>query len=217
VATIRHHAADAVDPRAARIVRRWGPPAGRDSHVSTSVEVALVRRAQRGDHEAFEAIVGGSIDRLFALASLMTRDHALAEDAVQDAFTRAWRDLPRMREPERLAAWLSRLTVNASYDLLRRRRHVRRALPLDAAPQLPGEWASDVDRIDLAAAYGRLPAEQRAVVVLHYYVGLPLDEIAVTLDVPPGTVRSRLNTALRSMRAWLGPVDRSIRPASAPR
>jgi RNA polymerase sigma-70 factor (ECF subfamily) len=185
--------------------------------VSSSVDVTLVRRAQRGDHEAFEAIVGGSIDRLFALATLLTRDPTLAEDAVQDAYARAWRDLPRMREPGRLAAWLSRLTVNASYDLLRRRKRVRQTLPLDGALPMAGEWTSPVDRIDLAEAYGRLPPEQRAVVILHYYVGLPLDEVAATLAVPPGTVRSRLHAALRSMRLWLGPTEQSAQPVGAPR
>jgi RNA polymerase sigma-70 factor (ECF subfamily) len=182
--------------------------------MTTAVDVALVRRAQHGDHDAFATIVGGSIDRLFALAALMTRDPSLAEDAVQDAFARAWRDLPRLREPDRLDPWLSRLTVNASYDLLRRRKHVRQALPLEVAPAMIADWGSPVDRIDLAAAYGRLPPEQRAVVVLHYYLGLPLDEVAITLSVPPGTVRSRLNTALRSMRAWLGPAEATPRPVS---
>lgn len=215
--TIRHHPADVVDPRAARIVRRWGPPAGGDGQVSTAVDVALVRRAQRGNHEAFEAIVGASIDRLFALAALMTRDPTLAEDAVQDAFARAWRDLPRMREPERLAAWLSRLTVNATYDLLRRRKHVRQALPLETAPQIASPWTSPVERLDLAAAYGRLPPEQRAIVVLHYYLGLSLDEIATTLAVPPGTVRSRLHAALRSMRAWLGTTELPGHPVEVAR
>jgi RNA polymerase sigma-70 factor (ECF subfamily) len=185
--------------------------------MSTSVDVALVRRAQRGDHDAFATIVGGTIDRLFALAALMTRDPSLAEDAVQDAYARAWRDLPRLRDPDRLGPWLSRLTVNASYDLLRRRKHVRQALPLEGAPHVSVDWASPVDRLDLAAAYGRLPPEQRAVVVLHYYLGLPLDEVATTLSVPPGTVRSRLNTALRSMRAWLGPAELPTQPVGVTR
>jgi RNA polymerase sigma-70 factor (ECF subfamily) len=119
-----------------------------------------------------------------------------------------------LRDPDRLDAWLSRLTVNASYDLLRRRKHVRRALPLEVASPMSADWTSPIDRIDLAEAYGRLPPEQRAVVVLHYYVGLPLDEVAATLSVPPGTVRSRLHTALRSMRVWLGPADAAPRPVS---
>jgi RNA polymerase sigma-70 factor (ECF subfamily) len=183
--------------------------------MSTSVDVALVRRAQQGDHAAFATIVSGSIDRLFALAALMTRDPSLAEDAVQDAFARAWRDLPRLREPDRLGPWLSRLTVNASYDLLRRRKHVRQVLPLDVvAHPVSTDWASPVDRLDLAAAYGRLPPEQRAVVVLHYYLGLPLDEVATTLSIPRGTARSRLNAALRSMRVWLGPAEVPPQPVS---
>ena len=185
--------------------------------MSTPVDEELVRRAQRGDHDAFTTIVGGSIDRLFALAALMTRDPSLAEDAVQDAFARAWRDLPRLREPDRLVPWLSRLTVNASYDLLRRRKHIRQTLPLDVAPAMSVELASPVDRIDLAEAYGRLPPEQRAVVVLHYYLGLALDEVAMTLAVPPGTVRSRLNTALRAMRSWLGPSELPAQPVGVVR
>jgi RNA polymerase sigma-70 factor (ECF subfamily) len=213
VTSIRHHPAHAVDARAARVVRRWGPHVGRGGHVSRAVDVALVERARRGDHEAFEAIVGDSIDRLFALATLMIRDRTLAEDAVQDAYARAWRDLPGLKDPQRLDAWLSRLTVNATYDLLRRRKHVRRALPLEAMPHTTSEQPGPVDRLDLAEAYGRLPPEQRAIVILHYYLGLPLDEIARTLAIPPGTVRSRLHAALRSMRSWLGTAD--VRPTAA--
>ena len=135
--------------------------------VSTSVEAAVVRRAQSGDHEAFASIVSGSIDRLFALAMLITRDAALAEDAVQDAFARAWRDLPSLRDAQRLSAWLSRLTVNATYDLMRRRKRVRQALPLERASAAASHSTSAVDRVILAEAYDRLPPEQRAVVVLH--------------------------------------------------
>lgn len=212
-----HDAAHARAARATTPSSAWGPSAYLGDGMGTSVDVALVRRAQGGDEDAFATIVGGSIDRLYALAALMTRDPSLAEDAVQDAYARAWRDLPRLREPERLGAWLSRLTVNASYDLLRRRKHVRRALPLDMASPVSADAASPVDRIDLADAYGRLPVEQRAVVVLHYYLGLPLDEIAATLSIPRGTVRSRLNAALRAMRSWLGPAESHTQPMSIPR
>jgi len=188
--------------------RRGRPPdAAGWAWVSTTLDAALVRQAQRGDHEAFEAMVHASVDRLFALATLMTRDPSLAEDAVQDAFARAWRDLPRLREVERIGGWLTRLTVNATYDVLRRRKHVSQALPLEHASTVAGAATNPIDAIVLAEAFGRLPVEQRAVIVLHYYQGLPLDDVAATLGVPPGTVRSRLHVALRSMRSWLGRAD----------
>jgi RNA polymerase sigma-70 factor (ECF subfamily) len=172
------------------------------------VDADVVRRAQHADQEAFAEIVNESLDRLFAIASLMTRDRSLAEDAVQDAMLRAWRDLPKLRDVDRLPAWLSRLTVNATYDLLRKRRKVRELKPLDDSIAAHGnEAAQTVDRALVLWAYGQLPAEQRAIVVLHYYVGLSLDEAADTLAVPRGTVRSRLHAALGAMRRAIAADD----------
>jgi RNA polymerase sigma-70 factor (ECF subfamily) len=73
----------------------------------------LVRRAQRGDGEAFEAIIGPAYDPLFAIAYRILRDPEAAKDAVQDAIVRCWRDLKGLRDPDRFDAWLHRLTVNA--------------------------------------------------------------------------------------------------------
>ena len=82
----------------------------------------LVERAARGDHDAFATLVGASIARLEAVSRLILRDQELARDAVQDAYIRAWRDLPGLRDPDRFDAWLHRLTVNSSLDAMRRRR-----------------------------------------------------------------------------------------------
>jgi RNA polymerase sigma-70 factor, ECF subfamily len=169
------------------------------------VDKAVVRHAQQGSEEAFGAIVNESIDRLFAISTLIARDRSLAEDAVQDALLRAWRDLPTLRDPDRLSAWLARLTVNATYDILRRRRRIRELKPLhETIATGTDEAAATVDRVVLWAAYGRLPVDQRAVVVLHYYVGLTLDEVANTLGIPAGTARSRLHGGLAAMRRSLG-------------
>lgn len=180
------------------------------------MDETVVRRAQAGDEDAFGAIVNESIDRLFAIATLIARDRSLAEDAVQDALLRAWRDLPTLREPQRLGAWLGRLTVNATYDMLRKRRRAREVSPLsDEVAVHSSEPADAIDRTVLAWAYGQLPADQRAVVVLHYYVGLSLDEAAATLGIPPGTVRSRLHSALRALRALIGTSDGTSVPHRA--
>ena len=92
----------------------------------------LVERAGGGDHDAFEELVYHAVARLDAAARLILRDSELARDAVQDALMRAWRDLPGLRDPERFDAWLHRLTVNASLDLIRRRR--RRVIEVELTP-----------------------------------------------------------------------------------
>ena len=172
----------------------------------------VIRRAQQGDHDAFRLLMTMYVDRLFAVSSLIARDHALAQDAVQEALVRAWRDLPKLREPSKVSSWLAQLTVRATYDLLRRQRRVREIRPLteDAAVSAD-DSARSVDRVLVGWAFDRLPPEQRAVIVLHYHLGLSLDEAAASLGIPPGTARSRLNAALTSMRRWMG-ADRERKP-----
>src|SRR5919106_6137878 len=82
----------------------------------------LVERARSGDHAAFDALVSTTVGRLDGAARLILRDAEQARDAVQEAFAKAWRDLPGLRDADRFEAWLHRLVVNACYDELRRRR-----------------------------------------------------------------------------------------------
>ena len=163
---------------------------------------ALVERARRGDHDAFAGLVDGSLARLDAAARLIVRDPELARDAVQDGLIRAWRDLPGIRDPGRFDAWLHRLIVNACLDLLRRRR--RRAMEVELTP-LHSPVASDpsgalVDREEVDAALRRLDPGHRAVVALHYLLGMPLAEVASALGIPIGTAKSRLHYALGALR-----------------
>jgi RNA polymerase sigma-70 factor, ECF subfamily len=82
----------------------------------------LVEQASRGDHEAFARLVRAGVPRLDRVARLIVRDSELGRDAVQEAWIRAWRELPGLRDPDRFDAWIYRLTVNACLDQLRRRR-----------------------------------------------------------------------------------------------
>ena len=171
----------------------------------------LVERAGRGDHDAFARLVDASIARLEAVARLILRDPELARDAVQDAYIRAWRDLPGLRDPERFDGWLHRLTVNASLDVVRRRR--RRPVEVDLEPISPpmiGDQSGDVaDRDVLERGFRRLKPEQRAILVLHYYVGMPASAVAETLDIPMGTAQSRLHRELSDLRVALAADDRA--------
>ena len=92
----------------------------------------LVERAKGGDHDAFTILLDVRLARLDAAARLILRDPELARDAVQEACIRAWRDLPGLRDPDRLDAWLHRLIVNACLDLVRRRR--RRVIEVELSP-----------------------------------------------------------------------------------
>ena len=163
---------------------------------------ALVERARGGDHDAFTTLLDVRLARLDAAARLILRDPELARDAVQEALIRAWRDLPGLRDPDRLDAWLHRLIVNACLDLIRRRR--RRVIEVELSPiDMPSAAdtaASLADRQLLDDALARLDPGHRAVVALHYLLGMPLPEVAASLSIPLGTAKSRLHYALAAMR-----------------
>jgi RNA polymerase sigma-70 factor (ECF subfamily) len=166
----------------------------------------LVERAGRGDHDAFAALVGATIARLEAVARLILRDPELARDAVQEAYLRAWRDLPGLRDPDRFEAWLHRLTVNASLDAVRRRR--RRPIEVELTPAVPQSMLDTTgfvaDRDEIEAGFRRITPDLRAILVLHYYVGMPMPTVAQTLGIPLGTAQSRLHRALTGLRRAMG-------------
>lgn len=162
----------------------------------------LVERARRGDDVAFSELVDADGDRCFAIAYRILRDVEAAQDAVQQAFLLAWRELPRLRQIERYDVWLHRLLVNACYEESRRKRRWNsrvRVLPVDG-PAAPDPTVSVDDRDLLDRAFARLTPQHRAVFVLHHYAGLPVASIAEIVGVPVGTVKSRLHHATRSLR-----------------
>jgi RNA polymerase sigma-70 factor (ECF subfamily) len=171
------------------------------------MRVDLVRRAQEGDEDAFNALVDEDGGRLFAIAFRILRDVERAQDAVQQTYLEAWRDLPRLRDLERYGPWLHRLLVNACYEESRRWSRWRRrvhVLPLEG-PAEPDHSKAVEDRDALERAFGALSAEHRAVFVLHHHVGMALAEISDVVGVPVGTVKSRLHYATRHLRAALYP------------
>ena len=162
----------------------------------------LVERAREGDREAFAVLVHQVSDTLYAVAHRILRDTGLAEDALQNALVLAWRRLPRLRDPDKFEAWIHRILVHACYDESERARSwvaTVRVLPMDG-PSTPDASDDVANRDELERAFRRLSVEQRAVFVLHHYLGLPLVEIAELLEIPAGTARSRLHYAIAELR-----------------
>jgi RNA polymerase sigma-70 factor (ECF subfamily) len=165
----------------------------------------LVRRAKNGEHDAFESLVRPQIERLYGLAGLLLSDRGRAEDAVQEALLKAWRDLRTLREADKFGAWLRRLVVNAAHD--EGRRLARRRGEVALKPQHDRASADELDgllnRDELIRAFRHLREEERTVVALRYYLDLSTADAAATLGVREATYRSKLHRAIRTLGAAL--------------
>lgn len=178
----------------------------------------LVVRAQRGDQAAFTTLATGAWPRLNSLAHGILRDRELAEDATQQALLSAWRELPRLRDADRFDAWTYRLLVNACYAEGRRARRwiPNMGIAPIGEPIIPDATDGVADRDQLERGFRRLSVDQRAVVVLHHYLDLTLEQVSEALDIPMGTVRSRLHRAMQALRSALEADARPVvRPASS--
>jgi len=177
----------------------------------------LVEQAQRGDPEAFHALVCGASDRLYAIAWRILRDPDRAEDALQQALIQIWEDLPDLRDPGRFDAWTYRLVVHASYrEAQRERRWTSQIREIRVDPPGDDRVGAVIDRDEVERGFRYLTPEHRAVLVLHYFVGLPISEIAEALGIPVGTAGSRLHYAVRSMRAAFEADERGVAAWRAP-
>jgi RNA polymerase sigma-70 factor, ECF subfamily len=177
------------------------------------VDASLVRAAQGGDRDAFAGIAAALGRPFLATARRILHDLDLAEDATQNALVAIWRGLPMLRDGDRFEAWAYRLLLRACYaEHARRRRSATniRALPIHV-PSPVDDVAAVINRDELDRAFRRLSFDQRAALVLRYYLDLPLAEVAATLGVPEGTASSRLHYAIQALQAG---VEADARPAA---
>jgi RNA polymerase sigma-70 factor (ECF subfamily) len=197
-------------------IANWGnAAAGRERGLSPVVDRATVDRARNGDRDAFATLVRQVLPWMDAVARLTVRDLDLAHDAVQEALVRAWRSLPALRDVELFEAWLRRLLVHACIDELRKRRR-RLVVEVELTdlhhPDITDSSLSAANRDALDRAFRRLDPVQRSVVVLHYYLDLPVADVAAALEMPVGSVKSTLSRARDALRAAL---EADARPGAA--
>jgi RNA polymerase sigma-70 factor, ECF subfamily len=163
-----------------------------DGPVQLQSDEALARRAARGDDAAFETLVRRHQDRLYTLAVRVTGSDADARDCVQEGLISAWRSLGSFRGDARFSTWMYRIVLRKAYDAVDRRRRtpqpVEEVQAVTAAPDPAG-------RIDLLAALAGLDLDFRVVAVACDVLGLSMEEAGALLDLPAGTVKSRLHRA----------------------
>lgn len=154
----------------------------------------LVKRFQAGADQAFGTLMGRHERRVYNLAFRMLGNAEDARDATQDAFLSCFRHLSTFRGESAFSTWLHRIAVNACYDALRKRRDVT---SLDEQPMEPAPSPDPADRtashIDIQRALVEVPIDFRLVLVMHEIQDLPIEEVAAILEVPVGTVKSRLH------------------------
>jgi RNA polymerase sigma-70 factor (ECF subfamily) len=173
---------------------------------------ALICRCQQGDRLAIEVLIHRYQNYVYRLCYLVMRNEQDAEDMTQETFIRAFRALPRfeIRKGTSFEAWLYRIAVNACRSRMRRKWYQVLPWP-DPAPQIVAEPEEQPDRLimqgeqrgQILEAIDCLGEKHRLVIILRYYAGLSNEEIARTLNIPSGTVRSRLHFARQRLRGML--------------
>ena len=161
---------------------------------------AIVERAQRGDNGAFTELVGRHDPRLRALAGRLLRNPDRVDDALQEVYIKAFRTIGRFRGEANVGTWLYRITYNTCVDELRRRQPVLVDDDFDPPSIEPGPAERCAAASEVADLLGRLSPDLRATVVLVDGYGLDYADASHLLDVPPGTVASRLHRARRHLR-----------------
>ena len=172
--------------------------------VDTDLGVA-VRAAAAGDEAAFARIVSAHHEDMRRVCVVMTGDEQLAEEAVQSAWSIAWRKLGTLQQPDRLRPWLVSVAVNQAKDMLRRRRR-RPEVGFDmAAARVTGgvDPATGIESLDLLAAMGRLAPEDRALIAMRYVIGFDATELAAAIGLSPSGTRTRLERVLYRLRQEL--------------
>jgi RNA polymerase sigma-70 factor (ECF subfamily) len=178
------------------------------TNISQANETELVSRAQSGDRNAFGELVRAHAQGVLHVIYRMCGDMQVAEDAAQETFIQAWLRLPSYRPRGSLRNWLYRIAVNAAIDMLRKEKRILPGAVEDMALKdprpSPEADVANSERVEaVQVAVLSLPEASRAVLVLREYEGLSYQEIADALDIPVGTVMSRLNYARRLLRERL--------------
>jgi RNA polymerase sigma factor (sigma-70 family) len=166
----------------------------------------VIASAAAGDDHAFARLVAAYHEDMRRVCAFVTRDEALAEEAVQAAWSTVWHKLGAVRQPERMRPWLVSIAVNQARDLLRKgRRRSEVELLANSSNVAAGvDPATGIDSLDLLAAMDRLDPEDRALIAMRYVLGFDATELAAAIGLSPPGTRARLARILGKLREELG-------------
>ena len=177
---------------------------GKTHHDSEADEQAYIRRAQRSDARAFEALYRLHVDKVYGLCLRMTGNVSEAEDCTQEAFILAWNKLAKFRGDSAFSTWLHRIAVNAVLGRIRKSKREQDRIQAVADTEPTRTTAADTGEMrDLAEAVDRLPEGARHVFVLHAVYGYTHDEAAEMLDIATGTSKAQMHRARRLLAQQL--------------
>lgn len=153
------------------------------------------------EKSAFAALCKSEWPKLVGLLSLYCGDVQVAEELAQEAITRAWKDIGKLRKAESSRAWLQTIAINLANSHFRRSASEQRARErLSARASVRHEGADATDAIVVRRAVAALPRRQRSALVLRYYADLPVAQVADALGCPEGTVKTLIHRAVKSLR-----------------
>lgn len=169
--------------------------------VKESTDVKLVKRAIRGDVEAYGEIISIHLEYLYRTAYLYCRNEDAALEIVQETILKGFRFIKKLKEPELFTTWLTRILINASNDYYK---HLIPYIPIEEAEFVKKiEGVTAEERMDLYAAISKLPVKYKTVIILKYFDGLKQEEIAYAMNIPRGTVSAYLTRARQELRKCL--------------
>jgi RNA polymerase sigma-70 factor, ECF subfamily len=174
-----------------------------DARMDGGAEQALIDRAQRGDRVAFERLLEPAVRSATRLAFAMLQDRSEAEDAFQESALRAWQRLRNLRGGSRFQPWFIGIVANQCREVRRGRWRQVIRLPDPTAMESVDE-AAWLDGEDLRRAVTGLPYDQRAAILLHFHLDMPLSDVAIALGISVPGVKTRINRALKRLRPAMG-------------
>ncbi|MBU8732881.1 sigma-70 family RNA polymerase sigma factor [Cytobacillus oceanisediminis] len=163
-------------------------------------EYKLIRKAVQGDSEAFEQLLVEHTDRLYRTAYLYVRNREDALDVVQETAYKAFSSIHQLRNEQYFLTWITKILINCAYDVQRKRRNeISSENEVAALARIKNE-----EKLDLAAAIGKLPAKHQTSIIFFYYYDMSLKEIATCLEVPENTIKTYLSRGKKQLRKLLG-------------
>jgi RNA polymerase sigma factor (sigma-70 family) len=158
-----------------------------------------VQFACSGDRDAFARLIRAMQNEMYGMARTLLTQDADCADAIQEAILKAYRNLPKLKEPAFFRTWLLRILINECQQIYRKQ---KRITPTDKLPEQGAGYTADPN-LDLQDVVNRLEEPLRTLVRLHYFADLPLSQIAEMMEVSEGTLKSRLHRARRYLGTWL--------------